>query len=282
MRRALTLALAAGLWPSLASAAEGPAEEPDARGQRTDFTAYTRESGQVAVGPLKAEFGVIDEVTIGTYVPPWFAFTVIGAPAPNLYLKARSWWSGPLTLAVRGGFLYIDGSGIDELADADASANATVITGEVDASLRLNPRVRLSVGFDYAYVVAVGGGEEVATSIEGASVATTGSARLFGQWRLTRVFGLTLLARYVAFQNPVGADVSTESPGITVEGDLSAERSSSGTRYAVVPGVSFDWTNWEFYLGVGYGTLQIPALGLPTTRALPVVDFALAFKFDIY
>jgi len=86
----------------------------------------------------------------------------------------------------------------------------------------------------------------------------------------------------VVFQSPFGADVSTSSPGVAISGDLSAGRSSSGTRYALIPGVSFDWTQWEFYLGVGYGTFQIPAIGMPTTQPLPIVDLALAFRFDLY
>jgi hypothetical protein len=288
VRRALTAACVAGL---LASSARALAAEPGASevpseaepgDLRTDFTAYTRPRGRAAVGPLKLELGIIDQVTLGTYVPPWFAFAVLGTPAPNLYLKVRSWWSGPLTLAVRGGFLYLDGSGIAELADADASGSATVLAGEVDASLRLSSRMRVSLGFDYSHLVAVGSGEEVATSIEGASVADTGIARLFAQWQLTRVFGLTFLTRYVVFQSPFGADVSSESPGVSISGDLSAAQSSEATRYAVIPGVSFDWTHWEFYLGVGYGTFTIPAVGLPTTRALPIVDVALAFRFDLF
>lgn len=261
---------------------DDPAREAEPLDLRTDFTAYTRPRGRAAIGPLKLELGIIDEVTLGTYVPPWFAFLVLGTPAPNLYLKARSWWSGPLTLAVRGGFLYLDGSGIAELADADASGSATVLTSELDASLRLNTRVRVSLGFDYSHLIALGSGTDVATSIEGAAVADTGTARLFAQFQLTRVLGLTLLTRYVVFQSPFGADVGGETPGVVISGDLSATRSRSGTRYAVVPGVAFDWTHWEFYLGVGYGTFQIPAVGLPTTRALPVVDLALAFRFDLY
>ena len=298
MRRSLTPAFIAALLASPAAAQDGARDARDARETahaaadapreaeprdlRTDFTAYTRPRGRAAVGPLKLELGIIDEVTLGTYVPPWFAFAVLGTPAPNLYLKARSWWSGPLTLAVRGGFLYLDGSGIAELADADASGSATVLTSEVDASLRLNSRIRVSLGFDYSHLVAVGSGTDVATSIEGASVADTGMARLFAQWQLTRVFGLTFLSRYVLFQSPFSADVSSASPGVAISGDLSAARSSSAARYAIVPGVSFDWTNWEFYLGVGYGTFQIPAVGLPTTRALPIVDLALAFRFDLF
>jgi hypothetical protein len=279
VRRTLMFAAAACLAPSLAPAQEEAAPRQDLR---TDFTAYTRPRGRVAAGPLKLELGIIDEIMVGTYVPPWLAFTLIGAPAPNLYFKARSWWSGPLTLAVRGGFLYLDGSGIADLANVDSSGNATALTSEIDASLRLSSRMVLSLGVDHSHVVAAGGGESVATSIEGASMADAVNVRLFGQWRLTRVFGVTLLARYVAFQSPFGADVTSESPSLTVEGDLSADTNDSRQRFAVVPGVSFDWTHWELYLGVGYGSFQLPAVGLPTSRALPIIDLAVAYRFDLY
>lgn len=281
MRVPLIVATGLALAPLSASAAEVEAEH-ERLDQRTDYTAYTRPRGRVAVGPLKLELGIIDEVTIGTYVPPWFAFTVIQTPAPNVYLKARSWWSGPLALAVRGGFLYLDGSGIADLANVNASGSATVLTSEADVSLRLSLQLTLSLGFDYSHIVAVGSGSDVATSVEGATMADAGSARLFGQWQLTRVFGLTFLARYVAFQPPLGADVDTASPGISITGDLSAATTSSRTRYSLVPGVSFDWTSWELYLGVGYGSFALPVVGLPTARAVPIVDFALAYRFDLY
>jgi len=273
------LAAAVCLAPSLASATEDATPRQD---RRTDFTAYTRPRGRAAVGPFKLELGIIDEVMIGTYVPPWLAFTLIGAPAPNLYFKARSWWSGPFTLAVRGGFLYLDGSGIADLANVDSSSNATSLTSEVDASLRLSARMALSLGAEYSHIEAVGGGESVATSIEGASMADAVNVRLFGQWQLTHVFGVTLLARYVAFQSPYGADIDSASPAVSIKGDLSAESSGARQRFAVVPGVSFDWPNWELYVGVGYGSFQLPAIGLPTSRAFPIIDLAVAYRFDLY
>jgi hypothetical protein len=283
VRRTVTLAVLVGLATSLGSEAKAEQAPDESRlNLRTDFTAYTRPKGRLAVGPFKAELGVIDEVTVGTYVPPWFAFTVIGTPMPNLYLKARSWWSGPLTLAVRGGFLYVDGSGIADMANVDASGNATILRSELDLSLRLHPRIRLSLGYDYTHVVAVGGGSDVATAVEGAAMTDTGTVRLFSQWQLTDVFGLTFLARYVAYQSPYATDVSTDSPGVSIEGDLTAAASSSRPRYALVPGIAFDWTHWEVYLGVGYGNFELPVVGLPTNRAWPIVDFALAFRFDLY
>jgi hypothetical protein len=249
---------------------------------RTDFTAYTRPRGRAAVGPLKLELGVIDEVTLGTYVPPWFTFALVGAPAPNLYLKARDWWSGPLTLAVRGGFLYVDGRQLAKLAGVDARGNVMALLGEFDASFRANARVCVSLGIEYTHIAAIGNREEVTTSIEGASTANTVHARAFGQWQMTRVFGLTLLVRYFAYQGPTQADVSAESSVATIDADLSGQPSQGRQRFAAVPGVSFDWSRWELYAGVGYGAFPLPALSLPTRRAWPILDFAVAYHFDLY
>lgn len=249
---------------------------------RTDFTAYTRPGGRVSVGPLKFEFGLIDEVTIGTYVPPWFAFPLLGTPVPNGYLKLRSWWHGPFTLAVRGGVLFVDAEGVAELADNDASASALGVAGEIDASYRLGDHFTLSAGLDYNHLSAVGSETQQATSVEGASTADTWMSRLFAEWKLTNVFSLTLLVRYLVSQSPVSADASSETPAFSVRSDLSTENTGKRGRWSAVPGVAFDWQHWELSIGVGYGVVPLPVFGIPTTKAWPLVDFALALHFDLY
>jgi hypothetical protein len=248
---------------------------------RTDYTAYTRPKGRSAVGPLKLELGIIDEVEVGTYPLPWFAFPILKTPIPNGYLKLKSFWGGPFTLALGGGVTYIDAKAIAKLADNDASASAFSTVAELDASYRFDERFSLSLGFDYAHISAVGNKKDEATSLEGASTAHTYSTRVFGEWRLTRVFALTLLLRYLIYQSPVSADSTTNSGPITVTTDLSAE-SAQQRRFTIVPGVSFVFDRWELSTGVGYGVFYLPVLGLATTKAWPVVDFAFAYRFDLY
>jgi len=280
MQPRLSLGAVGALGAIALFAREGHAEAPS--NERTDYTAYTRPGGRVAAGPLKLEFGLIDEITIGTYVPPWFAFPVLGVPIPNAYLKLRSWWGGPVAWAVRGGVLHIDGEGVAQLIDEDASAGVTALAAEVDATLHLNDSFSFSLGLDYAHLHATGDAEDSATSIEGASTADTWSARLFTEWHLSSVTALTLLLRYVAYQSPVGADVTVEEPAYTVDSDLSAESTATHRRGTVVPGVAFNWEHWELSAGLGLGVFPVPALGITTTRILPVFDFAFAFLFDLY
>lgn len=276
MRIAKTLAVCALLfaWNETASAQQ--LENP-----RTDYTAYTRQKGKLTVGLLKTDLGIIDEVTIGTYPLPWFAFPVLKSTIPNVYAKVRSPWKGPLTLAAAGSFLYVDGKAIAQLADKSASASAISTTAEFDVSYRFDLPFTLSLGFDYAHLRAVGGKNDEATSIEGASSGHTYSVRALGEWRLNRVFALSLLFRYLIYQSPINVSSTTSDSAITVTSDLSAE-STIQKHFTLVPGVSFEWERWELNAGVGYGVFYLPAFGLASAKSWPVVDLAFGYRFDVY
>jgi hypothetical protein len=136
------------------------------------------------------------------------------------------------------------------------------------------------LGLDYAHLQAIGDSGE-ATSVEGASSSHTYSVRALGEWRLNSVFAISLLFRYLIFQSPTHLTAGSENSSTSVEGDLSAE-SVIHKSFTVVPGVSFTWDRWELSGGVGYGVFYIPVFGLATANSWPVVDFNLAYRFDLY
>jgi len=259
----------------------GAASAQQLQNPRTDYTAYTRPKGRATVGLLKTDLGLIDQVTIGTYPLPWLAFPLLDSTVPNVYAKARSPWSSPLTLAVAGSFLFVDGKAIAKLADKSASASAISTTAEFDASYRFDDRFSLSLGFDYAHLRAIGAKDDEATSIEGASSGHTYSVRALGEWRLTRVFALSLLFRYLIYQSPISVDSESSTSAVTVVSDLSAE-STIQKHFTLVPGVSFEWERWELNAGVGYGVFYLPALGLASAKSWPVVDLGFGYRFDLY
>lgn len=276
MLPALTIAVCAAIVTIGTAAGAQQLENP-----RTDYTAYTRPKGRMAVGPLKVEHGILDEIMVGTYVPPWFLFPVLKVPVPTVYLKLRTPTFYNLTMAIRGDAAYIAGTAVAELADDDASASALATTADIDVSYRIDERFSASLGLDYAHLRAVGETSDQATSVEGASAAHTYSIRAFGEWRLTRVFAVTLLFRYLLYQSPISADASTESDAVSVESDLSAQGALQ-KHFTIVPGVSFVWDRWELTGGVGYGVFYLPILGLASAKNWPIVDFGVAYRFDLY
>ncbi|HET7546097.1 MAG TPA: hypothetical protein VFK05_39785 [Polyangiaceae bacterium] len=276
MRKTISLAVCAALLAWSAAASAQQLENP-----RTDYTAYTRPRGRASVGLLKTDLGVIDELLIGTYPLPWLAFPLLKTTVPNVYLKARGPWSGPFALALGGSLTYINAKALAQLADKDADGSALSFTGEFDASYRFDERFSLSLGFDYARLRAFGGAGDHTGSVEGAAMGHTFSTRALGEWRLSRVFALSLLFRYLIYQSPYKVDATSDTPALTVTSDLSAE-STLQKHFTLVPGVSFEWQRWELNVGVGYGVFYLPVLGLASGRNWPVIDLAFAYRFDLY
>ena len=274
MRQTVSWAAGALLLAWSAGAAAQQLENP-----RTDYTAYTRPRGRASVGFLKADLGIIDELTIGTYPLPWFAFPLLKTTVPNLFLKARTPGSGPFTASLGASAMYVNAKALAQLADTTADASAVSTTASFDASYRFDERFSLSLGLDYARMRAFG--EDQNASVEGASTGHTYSTRLLGEWRLSRVFALSLLFRYLIYQSPYSADGTSTSDAVTITSDLSIETTAQ-KRFTIVPGVSFEWEHWELNAGVGYGVFYLPVLGLATAKSWPVVDFAFAYRFDIY
>jgi hypothetical protein len=248
---------------------------------RTDYTAYTRPKGTLAVGLFKLEHGIIDQIMVGTYPLPWLAFPFLKVPIPSGYLKLRTSWFDPLTFSGRAGLMYIDAKALTELADEAAEASALSTTADFAASYQINERFTLSLGFDYAHIGAVGSKDDTVSTIEGASTTDTYSTRLFGEWRFNRVFAMTLLLRYLVYQSPFDTSSSASSDNVTVESDLSAE-STEQRHFSITPGVSFVWKNWELDGGVGYGVFYLPILGLATAKRWPLLDLSFAYRFDLY
>jgi hypothetical protein len=274
LRQTVSLAACALLLAWSAGASAQQLENP-----RIDYTAYTRPRGRASVGLLKADLGVIDELTIGTYPVPWLAIPLLKTTVPNLFVKVRSPWSGPFTLSLGGSAMYINAKALAQLADTTATASAVSTTASLDSSYRFDERFSLSLGFDYAHLSAIG--EDSGSEVEGASTAHTYSTRLLGEWRLSRVFALSLLFRYLMYQSPISADGTSNSDAVTITSDLSIE-STVQKRFTLVPGVSFEWERWELNAGVGYGVFYLPMLGLASAKSWPVVDLAFAYRFDIY
>jgi len=247
---------------------------------RTDYAAYTRPKGVLAAGLPKIEHGIIDEVMVGTYLPPWFLFPVLKAPVPSAYAKFRTPWFDPVTVSLRFGAAYLPEAAVIELSDGSASGSAVSLTADMTASYFIDERFTVSVGVDWAHLQATAEGEET-TSMQGASSAHTYSTRAFGEWRLTRTFALSLLTRVLIYQSPVNASATSESDAVSVDAELSGE--GTDQRYVtIVPGVSFVFKNWEISGGLGYGVFYLPVLGLASAKAWPVLDFAVAYRFDLY
>jgi hypothetical protein len=272
------LLLSAWYAPSLAHADHRPGNE------RIDFTAYTLRRNEASVGIGAAAFGVLDEVTVGTSVPLWFAFPWLGAPIASGYLKVRDWFHGPFAVSLRAAVAYLPASA---LTSAVSEAGTTrvgfvVVPLELSLSLRADDSFSHSLQLSWVYVDASGSrarDEQIDLRIGGASAVTSLSLHALSELRLTRVVALTMRESILLGSGDLLVNGQVERAGTRVDAQLGATQLYDGLVANIIPGVALSWENINVHLGVGVGTNWVPFLDLPirTVTVVPDADFYVRF-----
>jgi hypothetical protein len=252
--------------------------------ERIDFTAYTLRHNELSIGLGSASFGVLDQVTIGTYVLPWFAFPVLRAPVASGWIKVRDWLSGPVTVALRGGLIYLDASELSEdLASGESGdVGFLAVPVELSASWRIRPTVSQSLQLNWVYARISGelpSETSLDVGLDGASRATSFSASSLTEFRVTEVLALTLRGTVLLAFSDISLRADYERNGTEVAARLNARPEWPDIVANVIPGVHFSWSNVNLHLGVGVGTNWLPYVALPTQRVtvVPDADFYVRF-----
>jgi hypothetical protein len=250
------------------------------RSVRVKDTAYTLSAGEFSVGFFDLEAGLIDELTIGTYIAPWFVFPVLDAPIPTGFVKLRDWFHGPVAGSLRATFIYVSatalsaGLGEGSIIDADA----IVVPLEAAASVQLGKRFTQSLALTYVLTHA-GGSQASSTSIAGAATASQLSLSALSEFRLTRVFALTLLARVLVARSNLRARVQGTQGSTMIDADIGVSTDYGRLVACVVPGIALHGTHLNFELGLGYGSWWLPIVELPLPFQGPVPELNFYVKF---
>lgn len=252
--------------------------------ERIDFTAYTLRERELSVGLGAAAFGVVDEVTVGTYIPLWFAFPLVNAPIASGFLKLRDWFHGPLAAALRAAFVYLPASFFSSTLSNDRTTRVgfVVVPVELSLSLRVSERFSQSLQLSWVYVGAngsVGRDERIELRIAGASAVTSLSLHLLSELRLSRLVALTLRESILLGSGDLLVRGQLERDGTTVDAQLGATQLYRGVVANIVPGLALSWSNINLHIGIGVGTNWLPFLGLPirTIAVVPDLDFYVRF-----
>lgn len=283
MRRlGVALLLGIGALPATAMADQSPGHE------RVDHTAYTLRRREALIGLGSVQYGILDQLTIGTYLPTWFLFPVLRAPVATGFLKVRDWLHGPLAVSLRGTFVYLDASSLSSELSKNRSTTAglLVIPVELSASMRIVPRLSQSVQFTAVYL-GIGGnvpsdttlGTGLGFELGGSTASTTYSLSLLTELRLSRVVALTLRENLMLGSHPLVVEGHYEQDGTRVDAKLGATSQRQLMIGNVIGGVAFSWKNVNLQLGAGYGANWLPFLQLPTglRTIVPDLDFYVRF-----
>jgi hypothetical protein len=252
--------------------------------ERIDYTAYTLRRNEFLVGVGSAAYGIFDQMTIGTYVLPWFAFPLLDAPIATGFLKVRDWFSGPVTVSLRGTFVYLDATTLSSklLKDTSTEASLLVVPITLGASWRISEVATQSLELMWVHV-RVGGDMPNDTSIDaglgGASTASSATLSALSELRVNREFAVTLRGTLLLGFSDIVVRADYERRDTRVNAKLGAQANYPSVVGNIIPGVAFSWTHVNLHLGLGFGSNWLPIVGIPTRQVtlVPDADFYVRF-----
>src|SRR5262249_21629670 len=112
-------------------------------------TAFMIGAKRLRIGILAFDYGIIEQVSVGTDPPAWAARAFLPVFIPNLHLKAQILQREPVALALQGAAYYVS---LDQQGSASGSLLAFPVSGF--GSFRLHQRVWLHGELTYIFVNA--------------------------------------------------------------------------------------------------------------------------------
>ena len=236
----------------------------------TERTAYMVGRHSLQLGILAFEYGIMQQLSVGTEPPAWLLRTVISVLVPNLHLKYQILDRDPVAVAVQAAGYYAS------LSRDDISGNLFVVPLSLFVSVKVHPRITLHAEGTYVYARVTGTGDVTEASLDGASAGSAGQVGLMLQYRLTRIFSLTATGRYQFWVSDLplsGSSMIDPYTTATLSGQF-------------VPGVQHPWEAiggiavlWHYVhltLGAGYGYYFVPGLDIANTKKTVVPDANIA------
>jgi hypothetical protein len=220
-------------------------------------TAYMVGKKTFKLGILAFDYGILDELSIGTDPPAWAARIVMDVFVPNVHLKFQVLDRGPIALAVRGALYY------GMIAKSNGvSGNLIDVPLSLFATARVHPQIYLHGEATYIYVRVTGAGDLTRAEFNGVAPVRAGQLGLMAQFRLTRIFSLTATGRYQAYSSEIpfeGTGTIDPHTTATVSGQLTPAVEHP---WEVIGGVAVLWKHFHLILGAGYGYYFVPGLDI--------------------
>jgi hypothetical protein len=276
-RSPLRLVLAAGAC-ALSLLCARPAAAYHTKEQRiTDESAYTLRRNDFRFGLWKAQYGIIDSVTAGTYIWPW-AFRV-----SNLHAKWRYWRNDTWALSVFAALFHLDTKSFQQLEDDTGNATITVFPFELAASYRFDDRYTLSVAPIWTTVVIKGNLAD--DDLKGAGEGAVNNFQLTAtfEWRVSRVTALLFHGRYLVAQtaHAQGDVVLRPDEFTTIEVHAAGQTDEINFRRAGSLTVSsvFSWDTFNFRFGLSLGNYNVPGVNFVIGDPLVIPELDLYWIF---
>ena len=229
-------------------------------------TAYMVGKHKLKLGILAFEFGILQQLSIGTEPPAWLLRSVINILVPNLHLKYQILDRDPVAVAILVAGYYAS------LNRNDISGNLIDIPVSLFVSVKVHPRITLHAEGAYVYARVVGTGDVTQASLDGATAANAGQLGLMVQYRLTRTFSLTATGRYQFYVSDLPLSGTSMIDPYTT-GSLNGQFVPGVQHpWEAIGGVVFLWHYVHLIAGAGYGYYFVPGMDIANPKKTFVPD----------
>lgn len=249
-----------------------------ARKQSVSGTAFLLNQGEWLVGLFRLDYGVMEQLQIGTYTMPWLVVF------PNIQFKMLAFQNERWAVSIRPGLFYEDFElprKLYGIGPQSTDIKLWIIPLEGYVSLVIRDRFMLTLAA--VYTAIAGKGHYNPDDYKGTAAAANAQVGLGFQWRVNHVTALTLQARYVAFQSATGVGSVTidvddaTSADVRARGSANAADASNG--YSVAASALFSWQTFNLRVGGGYGNYNIPGMNLVIPKRYPFPVFDAFWRF---
>ena len=225
----------------------------------TDWSAHTLDDGEIRVGLFRAQYGLFEDLQVGTVVPIW------AIRVKNFDAKWTAWRGGPWAVSVASALAWIRAR---DFGDEQPDVSLVILPIEATGSWQAGDfAAHLRLGFSMVRTVGSadsGGDEDV--EFEGVAAISTFYASPTVEYRLSRVTALVAELHLGLFQELGGrGDITYRSEDGRTRVDLHAGGGADiaeGIPANVVVSAFWSWEVFQFKAGLGYGQYQVPMLNL--------------------
>jgi hypothetical protein len=252
-------------------ATEPPAPHPS-DGRSINGTGYTLPQGEIELGPFFMGVGIFDWLTVGTMPAPWIVAPILGGYSVNLSFKGGIPIGRYVNLGLEIDPLYLN------IDTTDTVTQGWIVPVNLAGSLHPDTRQSYTLGMRYVAVEGVNDSKVDNQEIAGTALTRALQVNAQAQYQLTGAVAIYVQGALQVWEQQLqvsGNSQVDDSTSVEVNGEASSTNHARPW-YAVV-GTHLRFGVVNLRLGVGYGNIFVPRLGMSSRLYQGVVP-----DFDFY
>jgi hypothetical protein len=208
---------------------------------------------------------------LSTRTFPWILGFAYKKLIPNLGFGATLTERRGVTLSGEARLFYVNSRG---LSSSESLVRVFLVPLALASSWRINERHTTSLIVKYVRVMSIADTDEGDVDANGTALADNLQISASWEWRMRRFFALLFVLHYLPYQgdavfhSTVTLDERTHAK---IEGEADAEHMQNTVAGSLSS--SFSWQHFNLRVGVGYGGLFFPGMGLVLPLKYPFPEF---------